>query len=65
MKFKCDQCGKFVKYEDLITHNTLDSHFSTEDIWYSCKRCEKRCVCGQFQSECVDCPYLSPDGIYD
>lgn len=59
MTFRCDQCGKFTKDENLISHYTPDSHFSTEDLWYSCTICEPKCVCGQYQSECVDCPYGS------
>lgn len=62
---RCDVCGKFSKYDDLISHYTSDSDYSTEDLYYSCIRCEEKCVCGQYLSQCVDCPYgPSKDGKY-
>lgn len=58
--YKCDVCGKFTKESDLSVNYTPDSHYTNEDIYYECKRCCKKCVCGQNLKDCVDCPY-GPD----
>ncbi|MCD6436213.1 MAG: hypothetical protein J7L15_07475 [Clostridiales bacterium] len=44
---KCDNCGKFISYEDLdigeatITMILPDSHYSIETWETICKRCKK------------------------
>lgn len=38
---RCDICGKFRKESDLKSvTESVDSHYSNEDIYLICKKCE-------------------------
>lgn len=39
---KCDICGKFRKYEELIHRFSQDTHFSSEDSYHECIYCVKK-----------------------
>lgn len=40
---RCDYCGQFKKYKDLkIDEFIPDTHFSSEDFVWICKKCIKK-----------------------
>lgn len=39
---KCDICGKFRKFEELIHRFSPDNHFSSEDSYHECIYCIKK-----------------------
>lgn len=39
---KCEICGKFRKWKELIPHFTPDTPFNSEDSWFECKKCLKK-----------------------
>jgi hypothetical protein len=39
---RCDSCGLFKRWEDLITHYVPDTAFSSENqSWRECRKCAK------------------------
>lgn len=41
MSIKCDCCGKYRKYDELHYHYIADTHYTSEDSYYSCIYCDK------------------------
>lgn len=39
---RCAYCGKFRKWKDLIKKFTPDTHFTSEELYFVCRKCNKK-----------------------